>query len=188
MRRKPPAPHPGALLLKKLKRQMTADSARGILSIKELCAKYDCTFSTLRILLKDQGAASNKRLRVKVTYKAPPPGFMADARRGVLTRKELATKYKLSYGAASAHIREARIAVPRALTKLPARDTADRARRKLRMRALYAKGRTLEEIGASYGISRERVRQILARAARDAGEARAVRGALPALPKAIERR
>lgn len=177
VQRQPPAPHPGALLLKKLKQQMTADFLRGKLSLRELCAKYECTAPTLRNILKDQGAASNKRLRVKIMYKAHPARFLADARRGVLTRKELATKHKLSYGAACAHIRAAEIVVPRALATLPARVTAKRVRRQLQMRALYKQGRTLEEIGAGYGISRERVRQILARAARDAGEARAAKGA-----------
>ena len=124
VQRQPPAPHPGALLLKKRKQQMTADFLRGKLSLRELCAKYECTAPTLRNILKDQGAASNKRLRVKIMYKAPPARFLADARRGVLTRRELATKHELSYGAACAHIRAAEIVVPRALATLPARVTA----------------------------------------------------------------
>jgi transposase-like protein len=129
-RYEPRPPGPAALLLNKVKRQMTADVLRGTLSIRDLCDKYDCTPSTLRILLKDRGATSFTRVRVKLTYGSPPAAFFADARKGVLTRQELAKKHGISYGAAAAHIREAGIKMPKAPAKLPAGVAAQRSRRK----------------------------------------------------------
>jgi hypothetical protein len=117
-------------------------------------------------------SSSTKRQRLKVMDKLPPARFLADARRGMLTRQELATKYGLSYGAACAHIKNANIPLPRQPAKLPARVAAKRSRRKIDMRALRKQGKTLLEIGVRYGVTRERVRQILNKVARMEGAIR----------------
>ena len=164
---------PAALELRELKRLIAVDARKGKLSIKALRAKYDCSGATIRSLLDDDGAPfvrwtvesitspSPERRHPKVVDRAPAGRFFADARRGLMTRQELAAKYGMSYGRACALIRDANIALPRKPWAPRRRVAAALGQRLLRIVSLREQGKTLHEIGLRYGLTRERVRQIL---------------------------
>ena len=178
MRQEQHEPHalgPAALRLWKIKQQMRDDARKRHLSVRGLAAKYDCSVSTARCLLEDKGAtsirwaaarlasASAGRRRSKVVDQSPAARFFADARTGLLTRHELAAKYRLSYTEACYHILEARIKLPREPSVPSPRVVAARYRRLILIRSLRGQGKTLDEIGRRFGVTGGRIWAILAR-------------------------
>lgn len=80
-----------------------------------------------------------------------------------ITLAEAADKIGISYWLAGRHARVAGIKFPHASIK-PA------GQRELQMAALFRSGKTLQQIGDAYGVTRERVRQLLEKAGIEASE------------------
>ena len=177
MRQDQAEPHaisPLARQLQHIKQNITEDARKNHLSVLELRAKYDCSAPTVRALLADQGAvavrwqvaaaaaSSSKRRQPKGVDRSPAARFFADARRGLLNRRELAAKHGLSYSVVCVYLRKANIGIPVKPLDFLWPSAVKRARRQLHMRALREQGRTLVEIADKFFLTRERVRQIIA--------------------------
>jgi DNA-binding CsgD family transcriptional regulator len=79
-----------------------------------------------------------------------------------LTRREIAEKYRVSY-ATIVKMGIASSVLFKRQKGSGVRSGADLSSRDLAMSALYRDGKTLQEIGTAFGITRERVRQILSK-------------------------
>lgn len=119
------------------------------LSMTEASMRLDLTRETIRKYCKKYG------------IKFSPRGHMADRLQKMadqnMTREEAANELGLTYQTVCSLIRDYSISFPHAYQLSVDMDRAEA------MASIYQAGKTLQEIGVLFGVSRERVRQIISK-------------------------